>query len=75
MFEPSEGVWETSRAGRLPRDLQGRILETFSNSHESKGGPGAEGTGVGGGDRVLLGPGGEDYRRGEQHLSTSWLSS
>ena len=53
---------------RGPGGLRGQILETFSISYGSRGGPGAEGTAVLGGNDTVLGPGGEDYRRGEQHL-------
>ena len=38
--------------------LWGQILQTPSASHGSRRGPGAGGTGVGGGYRVVLGPGG-----------------
>ena len=60
---------------RGPGGLWGQILETFSISYGSRGGPGFLSTGVGEGYDVVLAPEGEDYRRGEQYLSTSWLDS
>ncbi len=71
-----EAPWKPLVALRMRLGgLQSRILDTLCISHGYRGGTGTEGTGAGGANNVLLGPGGEDYRWGEQHLSTSWIDS
>ena len=79
--QPGCGWWTARLCGRWTARLwppgcgRGQILETFSISYRSRAGPGAEGIRVFQANDMVLTPGGEDYRRGEQHLSTSWLDS
>ena len=47
-----------------PGGLCGQNLETFTISHGSRGGPGAEGTAVLEANGMVVGPWGVDYRRG-----------
>ena len=79
--QPGYGWWTARLCGwwtaRLwpPGCGRGQILETFGISYGSRGEPGAEGTGVRRGYNMVLGPGGEDYRRGEQHLAPAGLTT
>ena len=61
--------------GRGPGGLWGQILETLSISYGSRGGPGVEGTAVLEGNNMVLGPGGEDYRKVEQYLAPAGLTT
>ena len=64
-----EGPGRALGTVRRALGLWGQILDTFSMSCGSTGEPGAEGTGWFEGYNLVLGPGGEDYRRGEQYLA------
>ena len=59
---------------RGPGGLWGQILETFSISYGSRGGPGFLGIGVGDGYNPVLGPGG-NLKEGEQHLAPAGLTT
>ena len=52
----------------------GQILDTFSISYGSRREPGVAAIGVGEGDKLVLGPGG-NLKEGEQHLAPAGLTT